>query len=659
MSPAVQRVVAALEQCGCEPHHENGKLRARCPVHGGDSRRSLKIDEGDDGKALLYCFKGCSYESIVGAAGIDKGDTFVEPGPGRTPRSRAKAAKTPKIRTPYPEIPSTYEGARRVASYPTTLGDGTGQAVCVRYQHPGSEKKQIVPFEADAAGGYWLGLGGKKLDVYVPGGMPLIADRGAFTVILNEGQKAADRCAEYVSTLGDEANSYLAVGTHGAGSFHGPDGLRLVRQLEGFAEIVVVVDRDEDGGEWAENFRHHAETRLQNIRFVQSKVTAPKADLFDHLEGGHSIDDLVPLAKTAGKAETPARVWAAVSVAEMIRSETKPIDFLVGGVAAREDVTILSGPPKTTKTWTVLCLEIEAALGRSVFGRYAVPGPLRVLHVDEEMGRGKIARRLQRLARGLKLTPEEIDALDVNLLVYPQQGFEVSSDEGLGELRRVVEAHRPDLVVFDSFAAFTSDAEEKDNSARRRFYNRVLAPLKTDYSLGIIVLGHPPLPAKDQVPDAQKRLRGGGDILGSCDRSLYIAKESEEPNAFGKVVTSALGEYRAREAGGLEGPHSLTLEDVGSDATTCVSAGGGTGVLTKALGKANSCAREILHVLRQQPDDEMYQPTLKHHLSEQGYSADTIKVALASLYDQKAISRLGARPPNSGKWIKAVLEDEE
>jgi putative DNA primase/helicase len=39
---------------------------ARCPAH-DDRRPSLSIREGDGGKSLLYCYAGCSYESIIAA----------------------------------------------------------------------------------------------------------------------------------------------------------------------------------------------------------------------------------------------------------------------------------------------------------------------------------------------------------------------------------------------------------------------------------------------------------------------------------------------------------------------------------------------------------------------------------------------------------------
>jgi len=43
---------------------------ACCPAH-EDRRPSLKIDEGADGRVLLHCFAGCTFEEVLSALGLD------------------------------------------------------------------------------------------------------------------------------------------------------------------------------------------------------------------------------------------------------------------------------------------------------------------------------------------------------------------------------------------------------------------------------------------------------------------------------------------------------------------------------------------------------------------------------------------------------------
>ena len=52
---------------------------ARCPAH-ADRSPSLSIREGDGGRVLLYCFAGCSVESICAALKVKVSDLFSAPG---------------------------------------------------------------------------------------------------------------------------------------------------------------------------------------------------------------------------------------------------------------------------------------------------------------------------------------------------------------------------------------------------------------------------------------------------------------------------------------------------------------------------------------------------------------------------------------------------
>ena len=55
----------------------SGTYQACCPAH-DDRGPSLSIRELDDGRLLLYCFAGCSVDSVLGAVGLSFDDLFPE-----------------------------------------------------------------------------------------------------------------------------------------------------------------------------------------------------------------------------------------------------------------------------------------------------------------------------------------------------------------------------------------------------------------------------------------------------------------------------------------------------------------------------------------------------------------------------------------------------
>jgi hypothetical protein len=68
-------VYEALERAGCKPHGPQYKFISPCPGH-DDTNASLSVGVGADGRALLFCHRGCETRDIVEALGLDWGDLF-------------------------------------------------------------------------------------------------------------------------------------------------------------------------------------------------------------------------------------------------------------------------------------------------------------------------------------------------------------------------------------------------------------------------------------------------------------------------------------------------------------------------------------------------------------------------------------------------------
>src|SRR5689334_6956484 len=71
----IDRVLTRLERI-----RETGSgYTARCPVsRHGDRQPSLSIGEGEDGRVLLKCHAGCTFEEIVTALNLTVADVFPE-----------------------------------------------------------------------------------------------------------------------------------------------------------------------------------------------------------------------------------------------------------------------------------------------------------------------------------------------------------------------------------------------------------------------------------------------------------------------------------------------------------------------------------------------------------------------------------------------------
>lgn len=87
-APPIERVLGRLSDVR---RTGPGRWVATCPAH-ADKRPSLSVREGDDGRALLYCFAGCAGVEIIDALRLEWSDLFPERielsnlGPQRLPK---------------------------------------------------------------------------------------------------------------------------------------------------------------------------------------------------------------------------------------------------------------------------------------------------------------------------------------------------------------------------------------------------------------------------------------------------------------------------------------------------------------------------------------------------------------------------------------------
>ena len=75
-SASVERVLAHLWALDCNPRGSDDRgYSARCPAH-EDRNPSLSVGQGHDGRALVYCHRGCALEEIAAALHMDMTELF-------------------------------------------------------------------------------------------------------------------------------------------------------------------------------------------------------------------------------------------------------------------------------------------------------------------------------------------------------------------------------------------------------------------------------------------------------------------------------------------------------------------------------------------------------------------------------------------------------
>jgi hypothetical protein len=335
MSEATQRILKLLS----DVKESRGGWMARCPWH-DDTRPSLSISTGEDGRVLLKCHSGCTTKAIVDALGLSERDLFDD-STRRTPtptKASTKKASTPKaekkVGKAYVSADAAREAYRQTLGSPTTSWDyeldGRLVGRVFRWDLPGG-KKAIRPISLHADGWRLEQMPTPRplfnlSEVPAPGGR----------VYAVEGEK----CVDALTNLGLLATTSAG----GSSSAKQSDWTPLAGR-----DVVILPDADAPGRKYAAAV---AEILLAlnppaTVRIVELDGLEPGGDVYDLWTWRHPAsrqelrelierraDEAEPLASRPAKAATTSSAETKKASAPVDAYEAFPVDALPEPLAA-------------------------------------------------------------------------------------------------------------------------------------------------------------------------------------------------------------------------------------------------------------------------------------------------------------------------------------
>ena len=226
------------------------QAEARCPAH-DDKRASLSVARGAGGRVLITCHKGCAWQAVLGAVGMEPSDAFGEP--------------------------------RLVAEYTYTDADGRPVYVVERWE-PKTFRQRLANGQRRAP------KAEERVLYNLPAVLSLHGHQGAALWYV-EGERDVDTlvnlgyCA--TTTPGGAGKPWLAQYTVALA------GLR----------VVIVADNDEPGRRWARKVAKALHPTSQTTVVVPPKGVK---DVTELLEAGYTVKDMVALPDTHGEVVSAA-----------------------------------------------------------------------------------------------------------------------------------------------------------------------------------------------------------------------------------------------------------------------------------------------------------------------------------------------------------------
>lgn len=451
----------------------DGGYGALCPAH-ADSRPSLRIWRGENGKVRFTCRAGCETAAVIAAVRLTWGDLFDVTGPGATvPAERPKlvpVALTAALAAyadraslaladfagNWPQRARTYLADRFGLDLETAADLGLGvdhghQAegfpyVSRAYQAYPRLTVPLVGFDGVTRGlqgrdltgecpGRWLSLANPKGHRWATYGV-MRGQGGYSTVLITEGPGDA---------LTAVAVGYDAVAVRGASLAGSPE---LVAELaEGLrGQLVIICGDNDDAGtgfssRLAEGLAAHGVDALKlqiparGWDLTDWREAAPErfaADLHRAVKGARPVRDTAEREREARSAELANRTGADTVSRDQGAEAAEILSKLVSTFGESDAMNA-----HALVAWSGGRIRYAAGLGFYTWdGRVWVRSDMRVRQEIHRMGAALVLAGQNQLARGFTMT-SRIDALLTELCSVPNVSIEATDFDD-----------RPDVLNF-------------------------------------------------------------------------------------------------------------------------------------------------------------------------------------------------------------------
>lgn len=214
-------------------------------------------------------------------------------------------------------------------------------------------------------------------------------------------------------------------------------------------------------------------------------------------------------------------------LANFLTKESPPIAMVVGkGVLPVKGKLIIGGSPKTGKSYLVINMAVDLALGLPLFNAYyrkeqpvfPVYKPNRVLYIENEIGEFGLQDRLRSITDNCDMSGCElfIKSRDMNMRMDTEDGRKCIESE--------IAQVRPDVTILDPLAKFHLSDE---NSAQHMgAIMRVGDHWVEDYGTALIYIHHTGHSNPQYPRRGGDKLRGSTAIFADADSIVLVDRES-------------------------------------------------------------------------------------------------------------------------------------
>jgi hypothetical protein len=253
------------------------------------------------------------------------------------------------------------------------------------------------------------------------------------------------------------------------------------------------------------------------------------------------------------------------SFGDLLASDLPRTAWLVSGLVTDKAVAVVSGEPKTAKTWTALEVACCVATGQRVFGEFKTGDPRPVVLFLVEDSAANTRARLRGILAGHGIVGDAAKAAPLSVRCL--DAMNLADDANLA---RFVASVRmlptpPALVVLDPLRDLHTGAEDKADDMAR--ITAALRTLRAVLDCAVLFVHHAGKASETQKGRrGGQRMRGSSALHGAIDAGLHLYEPTNAVDDARRTTTMGASVESEVKAGRSAGAFGLSVEIIDSEA---------------------------------------------------------------------------------------------
>lgn len=206
--------------------------------------------------------------------------------------------------------------------------------------------------------------------------------------------------------------------------------------------------------------------------------------------------------------------------------DRKPVEWLCNPLIAKGSIAFMAGLPKVSKTWLLMDLALEMAVGGTWLNKFPVKKS-KVLFIDQERPKEETQRRFSALAVGKGIKFEDLDG---RLSLRCKTTTKIDLEHSFQAFRKVLAKETPDIVFIDSFV--TWHTKEESNRTEIQLVMERMKSLRNEFGCAFFFIHHETKASHQNAKEGQESsyldMSGNVAIAAAAEHIFNVRRQDSE-----------------------------------------------------------------------------------------------------------------------------------